>query len=175
MARYISEYNISKYDAEQITLQKQYADFFESCIADGAPAKAACNWILGDVARVLNEKNMQPSEIPFTSAHLARVIALIEKGTISYTAGKTVVTELFENPRDPEDIVSQKGLVQISDESELKSVITEIIAANPKSVEDYKAGKDRAIGFLVGQAMRATKGKGNPALLNKMLKDELDA
>ncbi|NLB80639.1 MAG: Asp-tRNA(Asn)/Glu-tRNA(Gln) amidotransferase subunit GatB [Clostridiaceae bacterium] len=172
--RYMEQYNISSYDAEQITNSKQYAEFFEGCLAEGATPKAVCNWILGDIARILNEKNMSPGDIPFSHIQLAKLIGLIEDGIISNTAGKTVLSELFENPRNPEDIVSEKGLAQISDEGQLTKAICEVIAANPKSVEDYKAGKDKAIGFLIGQTMRATKGKGNPELINKLLKTELD-
>ncbi|MCK9478533.1 MAG: Asp-tRNA(Asn)/Glu-tRNA(Gln) amidotransferase subunit GatB [Firmicutes bacterium] len=174
-ARYIEEYGISPYDAGQITNSKPLADFFESSIKCGADAKAACNWILGDISRILNEKGAEHFEIPFLPEHLAELTQLIEDGTISNTAGKTVLAHLFETPKSPKDIVSEKGLVQISDEGMLKKIIAEIIASNPKSVEDYKAGKGKAMGFLVGQAMKATKGKGNPQLINKLLKDELDS
>lgn len=172
--RYITEYKIPANDAAQITASRRLADFFEGCVKGGADAKATCNWITGDIARALNEKELEPSDIPFEPAHLVRLISLIENGTISNTAGKQVLNELFENPRDPEKIVEEKGLVQISDEGALKKAITDAISANPKSVQDYKAGKEKALGFLVGQVMRDTKGKGNPQLINKMLKDELD-
>lgn len=172
--RYISEYGLTEYDAGQITISKALSDFFEACVAAGAPGKAVSNWILSDISRILNEKDLEPSEIPFTPEHVAKFIGLIEKGTISNTAGKKVIEELFENPRDPEQIVQDKGLVQISDEGALLKTIMEVIDANPQSLADYKAGKQKAMGFLVGQTMRATKGKGNPQLINKLLKEELD-
>jgi len=172
--RYIKEFNLSEYDASQITSSIHLANFLENCVALGANAKSVNNWILSDISRLVNEKNLEQSEIPFTPEQLAKLIKLIEDGTISNTAGKKVVEELFENPRDPEIIVKEKGLVQISDEGALLKIVTEIIENNPQSVADYKAGKDKAIGFLVGQTMRATKGQGNPQLLNKLVKEELD-
>lgn len=172
--RYINEYGLTEYDASQITLSIYLADYLDECVKYGASPKLASNWILSDVSRLLNENNLEPSEIPFSAEYLAKLISIIEKGTISNTAGKTVVEELFKNPRDPEIIVKEKGLIQINDESELLKTVIEVIDKNPQSVADYKGGKDRAIGFLVGQTMRATKGKGNPQLLNKLIKEELD-
>ncbi len=172
--RYINDFGLSEYDAGQITSSKALADFLEKCVSLGATAKAVSNWILSDISRMLNDKGLEQSEIPFTAEQLAKLISLIENGTISNTAGKKVIEELFANPRDPEEIVKEKGLVQISDESALQKIVVEVINANPQSVVDYKAGKDKAIGFLVGQTMRATKGQGNPGLLNKLIKEELD-
>ena len=172
--RYINEYGLLEYDASQITLSIHLADYLDECVKCGATAKLASNWILSDISRLLNENNLEASEIPFPAEHLAKLVSIIEKGTISNTAGKKVVEELFKNPRDPEIIVKEKGLVQISDESELLKIVVEIIDNNPQSVADYKGGKDRAIGFLVGQTMRATKGQGNPQILNKIIKEELD-
>lgn len=172
--RYVSEFGLSQYDAEQITNTKFLAEFFEECISFDATPKAVSNWLIGDIAKILNDKGIQAYEIPFTPHQLAKLVMLIEKGTISNTAGKKVIDELFDNPRDPDIIIKEKGLVQISDEGALLKIVIEVIDANPQSVEDYKAGKEKAIGFLVGQTMRATKGQGNPQLLNKLLKEELD-
>jgi len=172
--RYINDFGLSEYDAGQITSSKALADFLEKCVNLGATAKAVSNWILSDISRMLNDKGLEQSEIPFTAEQLAKLISLIENGTISNTAGKKVIEELFENPRDPEEIVKEKGLIQISDEGALQKIVIDVINANPQSVVDYKAGKDKAIGFLVGQTMRATKGQGNPGLLNKLIKEELD-
>jgi len=172
--RYISEFGLSEYDAGQITSSKALADFLEKCVLLGATPKAVSNWILSDISRLLNDKGLEQSEIPFTAEQLAKLISLIENGTISNTAGKKVIEELFIDPRDPEEIVKEKGLIQISDEGALQKIVVEVINANPQSVVDYKAGKDKAIGFLVGQTMRATKGQGNPGLLNKLIKEELD-
>ena len=136
-------------------------------------AKAVANWLLSDISRILNEKEQEPSDIPFTAEHLAKLVELIEKGTISSAIGKKVVEELFENPKNPEEIIKEKGWIQISDEGAIKEVVKNVLEANPQSVADYKAGKDRALGFLVGQAMKATKGKANPQMLNKMFLEEL--
>ena len=112
-------------------------------------------------------------EIPFDAKQLANLVTLIDNGTISSSIGKKVLVELFENPRNPEDIIKEKGWIQISDEGSIKEVVLKIIEANPQSVMDYKAGKDRALGFLVGQAMKETKGKANPKILNKIFLEEL--
>ena len=172
--RYINEGGLTEYDAGQITLSIHLADFLDECIKCGAKGKLASNWILSDISRLLNENNLEPSQIPFPAEYLAKMISIIENGTISNNQGKKVIEELFANPRDPEIIIKEKGLVQISDEGALLKIVVEIIDNNPQSVTDYKNGKDRAIGFLVGQTMRATKGQGNPQLLNKLIKEELD-
>ena len=119
-------------------------------------------------------KEIEANEIPFTSKELAKVIELIDKGTISSAIAKKIIEELFENPKNPEDIIKEKGWVQISDEGAIKEVVLKILDKNPQSKSDYKAGKDRALGFLVGQAMKETKGKANPQILNKMFLEELN-
>ena len=126
-----------------------------------------------DVARILNEKEMEPEEIPFTAEELAEMVTLINKGTISTSIGKKVLDEFFENPRMPSKIIEEKGWIQISDEGAIKEVVLKVLAENAQSVADYKAGKDRALGFLVGQAMKQTKGKANPKMLNEMFIEEL--
>ena len=116
---------------------------------------------------------MEPIEIPFDANQLGKLVILIDKGTISSSIAKKVLEELFENPRDPEEIIKEKGWVQISDEGAIKEIVLQILEANPQSIADYKAGKDRALGFLVGQAMKQTKGKANPQMLNKMFIEEM--
>ena len=116
---------------------------------------------------------MEPDQIPFSSEELAKTIELIEKGTISSAIAKKVIIELFENPQDPEVIIKEKGWIQISDEGAIKEVVLKVLQANPQSVADYKGGKEKALGFLVGQAMKETKGKANPGMLNKMFIEEL--
>lgn len=172
-SRYISEYGLSEKDARLITASKYLSDMFEGTKDVCGNAKLSANWILSDLSRILNEKEMEPDQIPFTAEQLGKMISLIEKGTISSAIGKKVLTELFENPGDPEEIVKDKGWIQISDEGAIKDVVMQIIAENPQSVADYKGGKDKAIGFLVGQAMKQTKGKANPQMLNKMFMEEL--
>lgn len=172
--RYLQEYKLSQKDANIITSSKYLSDLFEQAIAICNNPKAVNNWIISDISRILNEKEMEPSQIPFTSEHLAKLVILIDKGTISSSIGKKVLDELFENPKDPEEIIKEKGWIQISDEGAIKEIVTKILEANPQSIVDYKAGKDRALGFLVGQAMKQTKGKANPQLLNKMFLEELN-
>ena len=172
-ARYIEDFKLSEKEARLLTASKYLSNIFEDAEKICGNAKAVANWLLSDVSRILNEKELEPSDIPFTAEHLAKLVELIEKGTISSAIGKKVVTELFENPKDPEEIIKEKGWIQISDEGAIKEVVEKVIAANPQSVADYKAGKDKAIGFLVGQAMKETKGKANPQMLNKMFLEEL--
>lgn len=172
--RYLEEYQLSEKDANLITSSKYLSDLFEEAITVCNNPKAVNNWIISDISRILNETEMEPIEIPFDSKQLGKLVILIDKGTISSSIGKKVLTELFENPRDPEEIIKEKGWIQISDEGAIKEVVLKILEANPQSIVDYKAGKDRALGFLVGQAMKETKGKANPQMLNKMFLEELN-
>ena len=128
---------------------------------------------MGDIARILNEREEEPDAIKFTGKELGELVSLVDKGTISSAIAKKVLEELFEEVRMPSKIIEEKGWVQISDEGAIKEVVAKILEANPQSIADYKAGKDRALGFLVGQAMKATKGKANPQLLNKLFIEEL--
>ena len=173
-ARYMGEFGLSEKDANLLTASKYLSDLFEGAQSKCGNAKAVANWILSDISRIINEKEMEPDQIPFGSTELAKVVELIEKGTISSAIAKKVITELFENPRDPEVIIKENGWIQISDEGAIKEVVLKIISENPQSVADYKGGKDKAIGFLVGQAMKETKGKANPGMLNKMFVEELN-
>lgn len=173
-ARYVKEHGLPEYDSFIITSSKTLADYFDACVAEGATPKTVSNWLMGDILRTLKEKELEPSDIPFTAEQLAKMIALIEKGTISTSAAKKVLAAMFESPEDPEKLVEKLGLVQVSDEGAILEMINEVLKQNPQSIVDYKAGKDRALGFLVGQVMRVSKGKANPQLLNKMLKDALD-
>ena len=171
--RYIEEFGLTEKDAKLITASKHLSDLFEGAEKICGNAKACANWILSDISRILNEKEMEPDEIPFTEIELAKTIELIDKGTISSAIAKKVVTELFENPEDPQKIIEKNGWIQISDEGAIKEVVLKILEANPQSVADYKGGKEKALGFLVGQAMKETKGKANPGMLNKMFIEEL--
>ena len=171
--RYLQDYKLSEKDAKLITSSKYLSDLFEEAIEVCNNPKAVNNWIISDISRILNETEMDPIEIPFDSKQLGKLIILIDKGTISSSIGKKVLTELFENPRDPEEIIKEKGWIQISDEGAIKDVVQNVLQANPQSVIDYKNGKDKALGFLVGQAMKETKGKANPQMLNKMFLEEL--
>ena len=173
-ARYIEEYKLPEYDSNILTSSKHLSDLFEKATEICKNPKAVSNWIMTDITRILNEKEEEPSAIPFTPEELGKIIILIDKGTISSKIAKQVLEELFEDPKDPEDIIKEKGWIQISDEGAIKEVVQKILEANPESIADYKAGKDRALGFLVGQAMKETKGKANPQMLNKMFLEELN-
>ena len=169
--RYLSEYKLTEKEANTLTASKYLSDFFEKGVKISNNPKAVCNWLLSDVARILNEKEFEPEDIPFTPEDLAELIGLIDKGTISSKIAKDVLEEMFENPKSPSKIIEEKGWVQISDESAIKEIVLKIISENPQSVSDFKNGKDRALGFLVGQAMKETKGKANPQMLNTMFKE----
>ena len=171
--RYLEEYNLSEKDAKLLTSSKYLSDLFEGAVKVCNNPKAVNNWIISDISRILNETETEPISIPFDSNQFGKLVILIDKGTISSSIGKKVLVELFENPRDPEDIIKEKGWIQISDEGAIKEVVLKILEANPQSIADYKAGKDKALGFLVGQAMKETKGKANPQMLNKMFLEEL--
>ena len=172
--RYLEEYMLSEKDANIITASKYLSDLFEEAGEISGNIKAVGNWIISDISRILNEKELEPMNIPFTATELAELVMLIDKGTISSSIGKKVLEELFENPRKPEEIIKEKGWIQISDEGAIKEVVLKVLEANPQSVADFKAGKDRALGFLVGQAMKETKGKANPQMLNKMFVEEMN-
>ncbi len=172
--RYTQSYGLSDYDAGVLTASKQLADFFEAAIQHVNDPKQVANWMMGEVLGYLNAKQKELDEVALTPESLGKLIQLIEKGTISGKIAKTVFQELIESGGDPEQIVKAKGLVQISDEGELAKIVTEVLDNNQKSIDDYKAGKDRAIGFLVGQVMKATKGKANPQVVNRLLKEEID-
>ena len=172
-ARYMKELGLSEKDANFLTSSKTLSDIFEKAGEICKNYKGVCNWLNSDISRILNEKEMEPEEIPFTADELAEMVEIIDNGEISTKIGKQVIEELFENPRSPKKIVEEKGWIQISDEGAIKQVVLKVLEANPQSITDYKAGKDRALGFLVGQAMKETKGKANPQMLNKMFLEEL--
>lgn len=173
-ARYASEYGLPDYDAAVITSSKLLADFFEDSLNYTKDAKSVSNWIMGDLLGYLNSNNLELSEVKITGQGLGEMIGLIEKGTISSKIAKTVFKEMLESGKLPAQIVEEKGLVQISDEGAIKGIVEQVVANNPQSVEDYKAGKQKAIGFLVGQVMKESKGKANPALANKLLVEVLN-
>ncbi|MCG7409776.1 Asp-tRNA(Asn)/Glu-tRNA(Gln) amidotransferase subunit GatB [Paenibacillus sp. ACRRX] len=168
-ARYAAEYGLSNYDAEVITSSMKIADLFEQSLTYTTDAKAVANWIMGDLLGYLNQNGKEIEEVALTGQGLGEMIGLIEKGTISNKIAKTVFKEMVESGKSPQTIVEEQGLVQISDEGAIKAIVEKIVAANPQSVEDFRAGKEKAIGFLVGQVMRETKGKANPTVVNELL------
>lgn len=172
--RFVKDFEIPEYDAHVLTLTKAMAEFYEGCVREYTNPKTVSNWVMGDISRILKEMDMEIADIPFTAHQLATMLTLIEKGTISGSAAKTVLEKLFETGKDPEILVKELGLEQISDEGAITAIIRRVIDENPKSLEDFSGGKDRAIGFLVGQTMKASKGKGNPGIINKLLKEILE-
>ncbi len=173
MARYKAEYDIPDYDIEIITGSKHMADIFEATVALGGQPKKVSNWLMGETLRLLKEKEMDPEDIRFSPEHLASLIALAESRAVNSTVAKEIFERMFEEDVDPEKYVEERGLKMVSDEDALRKAVEEVIAANPKSVQDYRGGKERALGFLVGQTMKAMKGKADPAGVNRMLKDLL--
>ncbi len=171
--RYVSELDLPDYDAMVLTLTKEMSDFFDATVAAGADAKLASNWLMGEVSAYLNAEQKELNTTELTPEGLASMIKLIADGTISSKIAKKVIKELIDNGGNAADIVKAKGLVQISDEGTLRKIVTETLDANEQSIEDYKNGKERAVGFLVGQIMKATKGQANPPLVNKILLEEI--
>ena len=175
MKRYRETFDLPDYDIEIITGSKHMADIFESTVALGAQPKKVSNWLMVETLRILKERELDPEDITFSPAHLAKLIALTDSRAINSTVAKEVFEAMFTQDVDPEAYVEEKGLKMVSDEGALRKTVEEVIAANPQSVEDYRNGKDRAIGFLVGQTMKAMKGKADPASVNKLLKELLTA
>lgn len=172
--RYMEAYGLPKYDAGLLGASLGLSALFEATVAAGAAAKQAANWLLGEISKILNEKMMDAEAIPFDGKALAELISMIEDGTISGTIAKQVLPEMFERARAPKEIVSEKGLAQISDAGAIQAIVDEVLQQNPAAVADFKAGKEKAMGFLTGQTMRASKGKANPAVIQKMLRETLE-
>ena len=173
MARYQEEYGLSAYDADIITEAKHMADIFEATVSLCGKPKEAANWLMVEVMRLLKEEAQEPEAIRFSPENLAKLIVLVDNGTINRTVAKEVFEKIFAEDIDPEAYVEENGLKVVNDEGALRAVIREVIAANPQSVTDYHNGKERARGFLVGQTMRAMKGKADPAMVNRVLEELL--
>jgi aspartyl-tRNA(Asn)/glutamyl-tRNA(Gln) amidotransferase subunit B len=173
MERYKREYDIPEYDIGIITDSKHMADIFENTVAICGQPKKVSNWLMGETLRLLKEKNMDAEDIVFSPENLAKLIGLVDGKAINSSVAKEVFEVMFENDTDPEKYVEEKGLKTVNDEGALRKTIEEVIAANPQSVEDYRNGKEKAIGFLVGQTMKAMKGKADPGMVNAILKELL--
>ncbi|SFT63700.1 aspartyl/glutamyl-tRNA(Asn/Gln) amidotransferase subunit B [Selenomonas sp. GACV-9] len=173
-ARLESEYGLSDYDAGIITSSRAMAEYFDAVIAEGADPKLAANWIMGDLSKELNADGIDISKSPVEAKRLGEMIQLIMKDTISGKIAKKVFKEMWTNPDSPEKIVKDKGLVQITDTKAIEGIVDEVIANNQKAVDDYKGGNKKAIGALVGQVMKASKGKANPQMVNKLLAEKLN-
>lgn len=173
MARYREEYKIPDYDIEIITSHKCMADIFEETVALGAAPKKVSNWLMVETMRLLKEREMDAEDLVFSAANLAKLIKLTEERVLNSTKAKEVFEIMFEKDIDPEQYVKEHGLTTVSDEGALRKAVEQVIAANPQSVSDYRGGKEKAIGFLVGQTMKAMKGQADPGLVNKLLKELL--
>jgi aspartyl-tRNA(Asn)/glutamyl-tRNA(Gln) amidotransferase subunit B len=176
-ARFVEKLGLPDYDAEVLTARRDVADYFEAVVAAHGNAKAASNWVMGDILRLVREQKLDDAPVierwPVSAAHLGALIGLIDGGTISGKIAKTVFEEMLASGDAPAAIVERKGLTQVSDEGPIVAAIDEILAANAAKVDEYRSGKDKLFGFFVGQVMKATGGKANPGLVNRLLKDRL--
>jgi Asp-tRNAAsn/Glu-tRNAGln amidotransferase B subunit (PET112 homolog) len=167
--RYVNEWGVTEYDADVLTQTMEMSDFFEATVAAGADPKLAANWLMGDVSAYMNDKKVELADLALTPAHLAQMIGLIQDETISSKIAKKVFKQIVANDTDPKAWVEEKGMVQLSDPATLQPIIDDVLDNNAKSIEDFKNGKDRAVGFLVGNIMKQTRGKANPKVVNKLL------
>ncbi|GBD26405.1 Aspartyl/glutamyl-tRNA(Asn/Gln) amidotransferase subunit B [bacterium HR30] len=178
-SRFVQQYGLPAYDAEVLTSRRDLADYFEAVVASGASPKAASNWVMGDILRVVREReldrHLRIDQWPVAPNFLAQLIQLIESGTISGKIGKTVFARMLETNRAPEEIVRTEGLVQITDEGALLSEIQQVLAENPDKVAQYRSGKEKLFGFFVGQVMKRTAGKANPQKVNELLRSLLES
>lgn len=174
LERYKEEFDIPQYDAEILTNSKKLADIFEHTTAICKKPKKVSNWLMVETLRLLKDNNQEPEDLKFSPENLAKLIDLVDGGTINNKTAKEVFEVVFKEDADPEAYVEEHGLKSVNDEGALRAVIEEIVAANPQSVADYKGGKQKAMGFLVGQTMRAMKGKADPGSVNKILKEILE-
>ena len=171
-ARFMKEFELNGYDASVLVADRDMADFFEDVCKDTKQAKKACNWVIGDVSAYLNKHNLDFKKVPCKAKDLATLINVIESGEISGKQGKTVFDEVM-NGKDPKKVIEEKGMKQVSDDSAILALVQSVLDANPQSIEDFKNGKDRAVGFLVGQVMKASKGQANPKRTNELIQEEL--
>ena len=174
LERYKKEFDIPDYDAQIITNSKHMADLFEAATAICKKPKKVSNWLMGETLRLLKENNMDPEDLSFAPENLAKLVDLADAGTVNSSVAKEVFEQIFKENVDPEVYIEEHGLKTVNDEGALKATIEQIVSENPQSVADYKGGKKKAIGFLVGQTMKAMKGKADPASVNKILKAILD-
>jgi len=171
--RFQEQYGLPPYDAGVLTSSKELADYYEGVVSLYPEPKTVSNWIMSEFLRLLNAYNLEPHEAPVSPQKMADLLHLLKKEIISTKIAKQVIEEMFATGKGPEDIVREKGWVQISDVEALEAIVEEVLAAHPKVVEDYRKGKEKALAFLVGQVMKATQGKANPNLVNRLLKEKL--
>ena len=173
--RYISQFSLPKYDAEILTSSRELADYYENVLKVTNDYKSASNWVMTEVLKVMNEENLSIKEFPVTSENLGRLIKLIKDNTISGKIAKDIFPEMLKTNKDPNDIVKEKNIVQITDTKEIENAIDKILSVDESQVKEYLSGKDKVIGFFVGQIMKETKGKANPQIVNDLLKKKLES
>ena len=172
--RYVARFGLPEYDAAMLTGQKALADFFEQAVALGGPPKEVSNWMMGEVLRTLKEKSLEARQMPLTPATLVKLIGLVDAGTINRNTAVEVFAAIFDESGDPEAYVKAHGLEQVSDTGLVESIVAQVFAENPKSIADYRAGKQKAFGFLVGQTMCLLKGKADPKVVNQVIREKLE-
>ena len=172
--RFINEYKLNEMEAATLSSEQELAEYYEQVVKDSDDARLAANWVLTEILRVLKEKNISIEEFSVEPENIGKLIKLIKANTISSKIAKDVFEILLSENKDPEIIVKEKGLVQITDNSEIEKIVEQVLAENPQSVEDYKAGKSNALKYLVGQSMRLSKGKANPKMINEMILTRLE-
>jgi aspartyl-tRNA(Asn)/glutamyl-tRNA(Gln) amidotransferase subunit B len=173
--RYISELGLSAYDAAVITASRDMSDFFEAVLADFPDAKTVANWLMGEITRCLNANNMEISQSRLSPSHLAELLKLQADGTVSGTTAKVVCEEMLATGNKPAEIVQEKGLSQISDQDFISTLVDQVITGHPATVADYRGGKEKALGFLVGQVMKLSRGRANPELVNRLIREKLNS
>ena len=174
IARFVSEYGLSSEDATILTMARKTADYLDAAVKAGADPKTVANWMLGDLSKMINESGLTFGESKVSPENLAGMIALIEKGTISGKIAKKVIVSMWESGKDADAIVKEEGLVQITDTGAIEEIVKQVIANNPQPVADFKGGNGKAIGFLVGQVMKESKGRANPGMVNQLLQKFLN-
>ncbi len=173
--RYVAEYGLPDYDADVLTADRELATYFERTVALFNQPKVVSNWVMGDLMRELNCHHITPDQAPVTPGHLAGMLQLVDEGTISGKIAKTVFDEMYQSGKQAQEVVEEKGLVQMNDSSALEAAIRDVLDANPSQVAEYRGGKQKVFGFFVGQTMKATQGKANPKMVNELLRQMLDA
>jgi aspartyl-tRNA(Asn)/glutamyl-tRNA(Gln) amidotransferase subunit B len=171
--RFMDHYGLPAYDAEILTSLRSFADFYEEAAKLSGEPKVVSNWMMGDLSRLLNAASIDVSECKVTPSGLASLLELMANGTISGKIAKSVFEDMFETGKSPGEIVKDKGMVQITNEAELYPAVDQVISENPGIVADFLGGKEKSFGFLVGQVMKYTKGRGNPQVVHKLLRDRL--
>jgi len=171
--RFLKEYQVTAYDAGVLTASKELANYYEECVRLFNQPKVVSNWVMGELLRLLKEDNRDVKDCPVKPYNLVKLIKMVDAGTVNLKTAKEVFEDVYKTGKDPEAIVKEKGLVQVSDEGALIKAIDAVIAANPKEVAEYKAGKEKLFSFFIGQTMKATKGQANPQVLNKLVKERL--